>query len=201
MGKPRGLPLSRVRFPASRRPARFGFHRSWSDSLSTGSHRKPCGQNVSRSIDITVVLDATCGASPETNIKRKGVKDMSTSETAFRGRVPLVKLDKGSAIPLRFVCELPHQLRPSDIANSFGKGVVLDHILDLQTLDTYNLVFAYDLGREFVLIITPSIGNSGMDTSHLALSLPTVLRALFLLSMLSLSFGKLLFITSKELWV
>ena len=74
---------------------------------------------------------------------------MSTIETAFRGRVPLVNLDKGSAIPLRFVCELPHQLRPSDIANSFGKGVVLDHILDLQTLDTYNLVFAYDLGREF----------------------------------------------------
>src|SRR5438105_322471 len=33
---------------------------------------------------------------------------MSTIETAFRGRVPLVNLDKGSAIPLRFVFELPH---------------------------------------------------------------------------------------------
>src|SRR6266568_260126 len=70
MGKPRGLPLSRAGFPASRRPARIGFHRSWSYSLSTGSHRKPCGQNVTCGIDITVMLDATFGASPETNIKR-----------------------------------------------------------------------------------------------------------------------------------
>src|SRR6184192_3146188 len=93
----------------------MGFHRSWSDSLSTGSHRKPCGQNVLCSIDITVMLDTTCGACPETDIKGKRVENMTTSETTLRGRVELVDLDKDSPIPLCFVFELPYQLAPSHI--------------------------------------------------------------------------------------
>src|SRR3954453_8108841 len=126
---------------------------------------------------------------------------MSTIETAFRGRVPLVDLDKGSAIPLRFVFELPHQLRPSHIRDSLSKRVVLDHVLDLQTLNAYDLVLTYDLGREFVLIVTPSIGNSRMDTSHLELCLPTVLATLFLLGMASLGFRQFLFILGKKLGI
>src|SRR2546421_3170165 len=126
---------------------------------------------------------------------------MSTIETAFRGRVPLVNLDKGSAIPLRFVFELPHKLAPSDIRDGLRERVVFDHVLDVQTLDAYDLVLTYDLCREFVLIITPSIGYSGMDTSHLALSLPTVLTSLFLLGMSSLSLCQVLFILGKELGI
>src|SRR6266568_9406734 len=126
---------------------------------------------------------------------------MSTIETAFRGRVPLVNLDKGSAIPFRFVFELPHKLRPTDIRDGLSEFVVFDHVLDVQTLDAYDLVLTYDLCREFVLIITPSIGYSGMDTSHLALSLPTVLTSLFLLGMSSLSLCQVLFIFVKELGI
>src|SRR6266567_1695186 len=201
MGKPRGLPLSRAGFPASRRPARIGFHRSWSYSLSTGSHRKPCGQNVLCSIDITVMLDTTFGACPEADIKRQGVEDMTTIETTLRRRVELVDLHKGSPIPLCFVFELTDKLTPPNIRNSFSKFMVLYHILDLQALDTDNLVFAYDIGRELVLIITSSIGYPGMDTSNLELCLTTVLATFFLLGMLSLSMSQLLFIFGKELGI
>src|SRR2546425_7147171 len=124
---------------------------------------------------------------------------MSTIETTLRGWVPLVNLDKGTSIPLRFVFELPHKLRPSDIRDGLSKAVVLDHVLDLQTLNAYDLVFTYDLGREFVLIVPSSISYPGMDTSNLELCLPTILATFFLLCMLSLSLCQFLFILDKEL--
>src|SRR6266852_4744789 len=176
MGKPRGLPPSRVGFPASQRRARFGFHRTWSYSLSTGRHRKPCGQHIFRSIDITVMLDAALGTCPGTDIKRQGVKHVTTVETTLRGRIPLVNLDERSPIPLSFVCELSHKLTPSHIRDGLGKCVVLYHVLDLQTLDAYDLVFAYDLCRELVLRVTPPISNPGVDSGYFQLGLATVLR-------------------------
>src|SRR6266568_3804697 len=201
MGKPRGRPPSRVGFPASRRRAWLSFRPPRSYGLSTGSHGKPCRQNVLCSIDITIMGYATLGACPVTNIKRQGVENMPTIETALRGGIPLINLDKGTSIPLSFVCELPHKLTPSHIRDGFRKCVVFDHILDVQTLDAYDLVLTYDLSRELVLIITPPIGYPGMDTSGLQLCLATVFPAFLLLSMSSLRLSKLHFILGKELGV
>src|SRR6266516_2683653 len=87
---------------------------------------------------------------------------------------------------------------PSHIRDGLGKLVVLYHILDVQTLDTYDLVLAYDLCRELVLRVTPPISNPGMNTSHFQLSLATVLRAFLLLRMSTLRLGQFLFILCKE---
>src|SRR6266566_7925071 len=181
MSKPRGLPPSRVGFPASRRLAGIGFHRTWSYSLSTGRHREPGGQHIFRSIEITVMLDAALGTCPGTDIKRKRVKHMTTVETALRGRIPRVNLDERSPVPLSFVCELTHKLTPSHIRDGLGKCVVLYHVLDLQTLKAYDLVLTYNLCRELVLRVTSSISNPGVDTSDFQLCLASVLRALLLL--------------------
>src|SRR3989454_10339250 len=101
MGKPRGLPApqagfppSRVGFPASRRCACASFRPSRSDHLSTGRSCESHSQNVSRSIEIAVMLDAALGTCPGTDIKRQGVKHMTAIETALRGRIPLVNLDE-----------------------------------------------------------------------------------------------------------
>jgi hypothetical protein len=85
---------------------------------------------------------------------------MTAIKAPFGRRVELVYLDKGTSIPPSFVFQLPHKLRPSHIRDSLSKLVVLDHILDLQALHTYDLVLTYDLSRELVLIISPSIGNT-----------------------------------------
>src|SRR5437588_1912111 len=124
---------------------------------------------------------------------------MTTIETALRGGIPLINLDKDTSIPLSFVFELPYKLTPSHITNGFREGVILDHILDVQTLDADDLVFAYELSRELVLIITPSIGYPGVDTSSFELSLATVLPAVLLLSMSPLRLSKLLLIRCREL--
>ena len=142
---------------------------------------------------------ATLGACPVTNIKCQGVKHMTTSETALRGGIPLVNLDERSPVPLSFVLELPHKLAPSHIRDGLGKLVVLYHILDVQTLDAYDLVLTYDLCRELVLIVTPPISNPGVDSGYFQLSLPTVLRTFVLFRVPTLRLCQFLFIRGREL--
>src|SRR5438045_2872886 len=129
-----GFAPSRARFPVSTRLAHTSFRPSRSYSLSTGiEYRQSGGMYVLSCIDITVMDDPTFGTCPDTHIKRKGIKHMTTIEAALRGGVELVNPDKGSAIPLGFVFQLAHELTPSHITNRFGKTVVLYHVLDLQT--------------------------------------------------------------------
>src|SRR6266480_1356619 len=126
---------------------------------------------------------------------------MPTVKAAFGGRIPLVNLDQCSSIPLCFVLQLPAKFTPSYIRDGFRQAVVFDHVLDLQALDAYNLVFAYDASRELVLIVSPSIGNLLMDTCNFETGFYTVLGTFFLFCMPSLSFRKLLFILGEELGV
>ena len=102
---------------------------------------------------------------------------MSTIETAFRGRVPLVNLDKGSAIPLRFVFELPHQLRPSDIRDGLSEFVVFQHASYVQVLNSYQSVVFAEVGRELVGCIFADIDNPGMLLCQLLAGLLAVLSA------------------------
>jgi hypothetical protein len=106
------------------------------------------------------------GTHPEPFIEREGVKHMPTAVTPLRGWIPLVNLDKGSPIPCGFVLQLAGEFTPSHIANTRSQGVVLDHVLDGQTLDADHLVLVNNTGREFLLIIPPSISNLGMDLSN-----------------------------------
>ena len=95
---------------------------------------------------------------------------MSTIKAAFGGRIPLVNLDQGSPIPCGLVFQLPDELTPSHIRDGFCQAVVFDHVLDLQTLDTYDLVLAYDASRELVLIVSSAIGNLLVKMSNLETS-------------------------------
>src|ERR1700682_5020485 len=198
IAKARGVLSSRRGFPASSRRAWFGFHRPRSDRLSTGSHPESRSQNVVCSIDITVMDDTTFGARPDTYIKRKRVKNMSTVKAALGRGVPLINFDEGTSIPHGFVLQLPDKFSPSHIGDGLRQAVVLDHVLDGQTLDADDWVFAYDLRRELVLIIPPSIRDTGVDTRNDDPGLVAVLAALLFLGMPSLSLCQFLLITRKE---
>ena len=137
-------------FPASSRTAWFGFHRSRSSALSTGMNRESHGKDIVCCIDVTVVMDTTFRAGPFTHIKRESVEKMTALETALTGRVPPINLDQGSTIPVGFVFQLGHKLRPSDIAYRFGELLVLDHVFDCQRLNTDRLVFTDQSCRELV---------------------------------------------------
>src|ERR1017187_1271913 len=123
---------------------------------------------------------------------------MSTVKAAFGRWVPHVNLDNGTPIPCSLVLQLPDELTPSHIRDSFCQAVVFDHVLDVQTLDTDDLVLTYDLRREFVLIVSSAIGNLFMDASHLETSFCTVLGPFFLFCMTALCFRQFLFFFGEE---
>src|SRR6266487_2835334 len=126
---------------------------------------------------------------------------MSTVKAAFGRWVPLVHLDHATSIPCRFVLKLSDQFRPTDVTDGFRQTVVLDHVLDLQTLDADDLVFAYDASREFMLIVSSPICNLFLDASNLQTSFCTVLRTFFLFCMTALCFCQLLCIFGEELGI
>ena len=126
---------------------------------------------------------------------------MTTVKTALGGRIPRVNLDQGSSVPGGFVLKLPDKFRPTYVTDSLRQTVVFDHILDVQTLDTYDLVFAYESRRELVLIVSSPICNLLMDASNFETSLVSVLRPFFLLRMPSLCLRQVLFIFGEELGI
>lgn len=107
---------------------------------------------------------------------------MATIETAFTGGIPLVNFDKGSTVPVGFVFELGHKLRPTDITDGFGKTAILDHVLDCQRLNTHDLVLAYESGRKFLQKVTAAISDTGMNACYFETCLVSVFRALFFLA-------------------
>jgi hypothetical protein len=126
---------------------------------------------------------------------------MTTTMAPFRTGIELITLDKRSPIPASFVLKLADELTPSYVTDGFRQTVVFHLILDSQALDTYDLVLTYDVSRELVLIITASIGNSGMDTSHLAPCFLTVAGPLLFLGVLPLRTGQLPLIFGEELGI
>src|ERR1700693_2440225 len=94
-----GFPSSPRGVPVSTRRARFGLHRPWSYGLSTGfNYRESHGMDVLRCIEISLVMGATFRAPPITDIKRKGVEDMSAGKATFRRGIPLVNLHQVPAV-------------------------------------------------------------------------------------------------------
>src|SRR6266568_8124350 len=126
---------------------------------------------------------------------------MSTVKATFGRGVPLVNLDNGTPIPCRFVLKLSDQFRPTDVTDGFRQRVVLDHVLDLQTLDADDLVFAYDASRALMLVVPSPICHLFLDASHLQTSFCTVLGPFFLFCMTTLCFCQLLCLFGEELGI
>jgi hypothetical protein len=64
------------------------------------------------------------------------------------------------AVPLRFVFKLANELTTSDITDGFCQRVVLDYVLDSQTLHANHLVFIHNGSQELVLVVSSQIENA-----------------------------------------
>jgi hypothetical protein len=176
MAKARGFSSSRMSFPASLGVACSSFRPSRSDTSSTGRHREPLGQNVSTCIDIAVMPDAAFGADPFTHIKWEVFYHMLAVMTGFTRWIPTVNFDEGSSVPPRFVFELTDKLTPSHITNGFRQRVILDHVLDCQTLHANHLVFVHNACRKFVLVVASAVLDTGVNTGNFPPCFLPVLR-------------------------
>ncbi len=124
---------------------------------------------------------------------------MSAVKAAFTGWIPLVNFDEGASIPLCFILKLRHKLAPSHFRDGFAQAAVLHHVLDCQRLHTYDLVLAYEAGRELMQEVTASIPDASVNACNLDACLVSVLGTLFLLRVAALSLCQLLFILVEEL--
>jgi hypothetical protein len=126
---------------------------------------------------------------------------MLAGTTGLRRGIEPIDLDQGSSIPLGFIFQLADELAPAYIADRFGERVVLDHILDCQALHADHLVFVDDACREFVLVVSASIGDTSVDFSDFETSFVAVTARLLFPGVPSLSFCQLLLILGKIAWV
>ena len=66
---------------------------------------------------------------------------MLACATGLRRGREAVNLDQGASVPLGFVFQLTNELAPTHVTDRFRQAVVLDHVLDGQTLHANHLVF------------------------------------------------------------
>jgi hypothetical protein len=123
---------------------------------------------------------------------------MLACATGLARRIEAVYLDQRPSVPLGFIFELADKLTPSHITDSLGKAVVLDHVLDRQTLDAHHLVFVNNACAELLLVVASSVLNARMNTGYFQTSFVSVFRSLLFLRMSSLGFCQLLLILGKE---
>src|SRR6266487_15511 len=150
-------------------------------------------------VEISVMVRMTLWTGPNALGKVKGFMNVSTVKAAFTRRIPPVNLDQCATIPCGFVLQLSYKLAPSHIADRFSETMVLDHILDRQTLDADHLVLANHACRELMPKITATVSDTGMNLCHLHTSLLFILRAFFPACMPTLCMGQSLLIVSEEL--
>ena len=114
-------------------------------------------EDVTRSVDIPVMCTSATRTCPLSVIERHALEDVATLVAHLRGREESVDLDEVPSIPLALVFELPQQLAPRAISDCSGELVILHHVLHLQRLDCYHLVFANQTGRQLVDMILPLV--------------------------------------------
>ena len=114
---------------------------------------------------------------PLANVKWHLWHDVTTIVATLTGRVELVDLDHRSPVPRCFVFELPDKFPPAHIGNGLGQVVVLNHVLDLQTLQTDDLVLANQSGSELVQEVLTAVCNLGVNLRDFHSCLVAVLVA------------------------
>ncbi|GET43358.1 hypothetical protein MiSe_81800 [Microseira wollei NIES-4236] len=95
-------------------------------------HGVSCRQNVSRCVDVPVVVRPAVGAVPFSDTQRQRLDNVTATSTGFGTGEPSVNLHPGSTIPLGFVFELAYQFPPTCIRNLSCQFGVFHHVLDCQ---------------------------------------------------------------------
>ena len=84
-------------------------------------------ENVNASIGITIMKRTATLATPLSIRELESVVDRATSRAALGAWKPAINLLDNATIPFLLVFEQANKLRPSHVADCFGKFVILQH--------------------------------------------------------------------------
>lgn len=131
--------------------------------VSTGCHRKTCGEYVTSGVVIAVMQDSTALAAPCADAERQILEHEAANRAGLAARKEPVDLCQAPSIPCTLVGELAHELTPTRAGDCARQTTVLDHILDAQVLNHDRLVFANELSRELVNKVLSLVGDFGVE--------------------------------------
>lgn len=127
------------------------------------SHRKI--QDVFGRVFVAVV----CGAAralPRANNQRHMALNCTAMATRFARREKAVNGDQLFAVAFAFVIQQASKRTKRSIANRTRKAMVTHHAAHVQILNRYHVKTPHQIGRDFVQMVEPCIGNSRMDSRH-----------------------------------
>ena len=137
---------------------------NWSYVRSTDCNGVSHRQKITCCIDVPVVVLLTFRAVPFTDIQRQRFLDVTAIPTALTAGEPTVNFDKSTSVPFALIFELSYQLSPSGIRNTKCQLVVFDHVLNCQIFNYDGLVFAHELGCQFMEKVETAIRNLAVNT-------------------------------------
>jgi len=144
------------------------------NTRSTGRHREPRGQNVLRSVVVSVVLCAASFATPSARAEIETIANESASAAGLAARVPAIDLHELASVPAALVLQLPCKLGPSGVADAPRQRPIADHPTDVEIFDDDRLVFANEPSAQLVEMVPTAVGNTGMQARQLESSLLSV---------------------------
>lgn len=158
-------------------PAKAMSIRSY--TRSTDCNCESRGQDITTSVDISLVSSSTFRTFPLFDTQRQLIDYKTAVSTSFTRRKPSVNFYQFSTIPLALIFKLSNQLTPSSIGKAAGQGTVFNHVSDSQILNKDRLVFAYQLSRQLVQKIFSRIGNFSLNSGYSNSCFFSILRAFF----------------------
>ena len=161
---------------AESRLASWFFHRCRNGNryraymVSTGvTSRRSAGslmQNVDGCINVPVVCASAVGAAPAPISQLQRSVANTTSGTQLCRRKEPVHMYDIAAIPVPFVCQLPHEFRPTRILDRHCQRMILQHTGHVQIFQPDHLVLVDQAFAEFMLEIHPLIGDAFIQTGQ-----------------------------------
>lgn len=147
------------------------------DIPSTGSHRQSSGQNVLRSVMVSVMRSAAVRAHPCPISQCQCMSGRSTGTAGLGRWIEPINLHQRPSIPSRFVSQLTEKLSPAGIGNCTAVALCLQHTSNRQCLNRDHLVFADQTTRQLVQEVLSSVADGRMGACQFQFRLYSVPRA------------------------
>lgn len=158
-----------------RRAVPSPYERLRSHQLSTGVSplRQPGGEDISRSVDVTI-MNGFAFACPRPRAQGQGFPRPATGRTPLRRWLPATDDEYAASVPVCLVLQHAAHLPPRSVRDSACQSVVAFHVPDAEILDHDCLVLADESSGQLVEMVATSVRDPGLDSRQRKASLQLV---------------------------
>ena len=149
--------------------------------------RQPDGQNVYRRVLVAIMVRVAFGTRPLTHVERHRFAYVAAGATSLARWKPAVYPNQCLAVPFALVFDLPTERAETDIAERFGKVVVLNHAGNIQVFDADHVKSAHKVGCHLMQVVQSRIADLRLNPCDTQASFLAAIAAFLLTSQGTLS--------------